>query len=85
MNSKDLKEEYSYISSIRGNLQIIGDILFDYNGDSKKQLSSTSKAQLIKAIDYLEKEKDSLPNSYKYEINIIIKAARYKLSHITSS
>ena len=85
MNSKDLYEEYSHINSIRGNLQIISNTFFDLNGNSKKQLNSISKAQIIKAIDCLEKEKDSLPNFYKNEINIIIKAARYKLSHITSS
>ena len=82
MDNKDLKEEYSYINSIRNNLQVIGNILLGNNGYLKNQLNSVSKAQLIEAIDSLEKEKDSLPDSYKYEINIIITAARYKLSYI---
>lgn len=82
MSSRDLNEEYSHINLIRENLQIIGNILLDHDGCLKDRLSSVSKAQLIEAVDYLEKEKDSLPNSYKYEVNIIIKAARYKLSHI---
>ena len=82
MNNKDLKEECSYINSIRNNLQIIGDILIGHNSCLKKQLDSISKAQLIKAIDSLEKEKDSLPDSYRYDINIIITAARSKLSYV---
>ncbi len=85
MKSKNLYKEYSYISSIRENLQIIEDIFFDHNSESKNQLSSESKAQLIKAIEYLDKEKNSLPNFYKKEIDIIIKAARLKLSHIKNS
>lgn len=82
MNNKDLNEEYSYISSIRNNLQVIGNILLRNNGCLKNQLNSVSKAQLIEAIDSLEKEMYPLPNSYKYDINLIITAARFKLSHI---
>ncbi len=85
MKSKNLYKEYSYINSIRENLQIIEDIFFDHNSESQNQLSSISKAQLIKAIEYLDKEKDSLPNFYKNEINIIIKSARFRLSRITNS
>jgi len=86
MDNKDLKEEYGYINSIHNNLQIIGGILrgilIGHNGCLKKQLTSLSKAQLIKAIDSLEKEKDYFPDSYKYGINIIITTARSKLSYI---
>jgi hypothetical protein len=82
MDNKDLKEEYSYINSIHNNLKIIGDIIIGHNGCLKKQLNSISKAQLIKAIDSLEQEKDSLPDSYRHEINIIIISARSKLSYI---
>ena len=82
MGNKDLKEEYCYINSIHNNLQIIGDILIGNNGCLKKQLNNISKVQLIKAIDSLEQEKDSLPDSYKHEINIIITTARSKLSYI---
>jgi len=82
MDNKDLNEEYSYINSIRNNLQVIGNILLGNNGCLKNQLNSVSKAQLIEAIDSLEKEMYSLPNSYKHEINIITTAARFKLSHI---
>ncbi len=85
MISKNLYKEYSYINSIRENLQIIEDIFFDHNSESQNQLSSISKAQLIKAIEYLDKEKNSLPNFYKKEIDIIIKAARFKLSRIINS
>jgi len=80
MNSKDLYGECTYIKSIRENLQTIGNIFFEHTDDSKNQIDNISKAQLIKAIDYLDKEKDSLPTFYKNEINVIIKAARYKLS-----
>jgi hypothetical protein len=82
MYNKNLKEEYGYINSIHNNLQIIGDILIGHNGCLIKQLNSISKAQLIEAIDSLEQEKDSLPDSYQSEINIIITAARSKLSYI---
>ena len=36
----------------------------------------------MKAIDYLDEIMDSLPDLYKKEITIIIKAARFRLSHI---
>ena len=82
MYSKNLKEEYSYINSIHNNLRIIGDILIGHNGCLRKQLNGITKAQLIDAIDSLEQEKDFLPDSYKYEINIIITTARSKLPYI---
>lgn len=78
--------EYLYndttIDSIRENMQIIRGVFFNHNGDSENQLSSKAKAQLITAIDYLDEIIDSLPDLYKKEITIIIKAARFRLSHI---
>ncbi len=78
--------EYLYndtnIDSIRENLQVISDVFFNHNGDSENQLNSKAKAQLITAIDYLDEIMDSLPDLYKKEITIIIKAARFRLSHI---
>jgi len=82
MNNEDLKEEYSYINSIRNNLQVIGNILLENNCSLRNQLTSGLKSQLIKAIDSLEKEMGLLPDSYKHEINIIITAARFKLSYL---
>lgn len=79
MINKNLNEKNNYINSIREHLQIIGDILFDYNGCSIKQLDSLSKAELIKSIDYLEKEKDCLPHSYRRKIECIIQEVRFKL------
>lgn len=81
MSNKDLNEEYSYINSIRNNLQVIGNILLGNNGCLRNQLNNVSKAQLIKAIDSLEKEMGLLPDSYKHEINLIITAARFKLAY----
>ena len=78
--------EYLYndtnIVSILENLQIIRGVFFNHNGDSENQLNSKAKAQLITAIDYLDETIDSLPDLYKKEITIIIKAARFRLSHI---
>ena len=78
--------EYLYndtnIDSIRENLQVISGVFFNHNGDSENQLNSKAKAQLIMAIDYLDEIMDSLPDLYKKEITIIIKAARFRLSHI---
>jgi hypothetical protein len=70
------------IDSILENLQIIRGVFFNHNGDSENQLNSKAKAQLITAIDYLDEIMDSLPDLYKKEIAIIIKAARFRLSHI---
>jgi len=71
------------IDSIRENLQIIRGVFFNHNNDdSENQLNSKSKAQVITAIDYLDETMDSLPDLYKKEITIIIKAARFRLSHI---
>jgi hypothetical protein len=70
------------IDSIRENLQIIRGVFFNHNDDSENQLNSKSKAQVITAIDYLDETMDSLPDLYKKEITIIIKAARFRLSHI---
>jgi hypothetical protein len=78
--------EYLYndtnIDSIRENLQVISGVFFNHNDDSENQLNSKAKAQLITAIDYLDEIMDSLPDLYKKEITIIIKAARFRLSHI---
>ena len=78
--------EYLYndtnIVSILENLQIIRGVFFNHNSDSENQLNSKAKAQLMKAIDYLDEIMDSLPDLYKKEITIIIKAARFRLSHI---
>jgi len=69
------------IDSIRENMQIIRGVFFNHNDDSENQLNSKSKAQVITAIDYLDEIMDSLPDLYKKEITIIIKAARFRLSH----
>ena len=67
------------------NLQIIRGVFFNHNSDSENQLNSKAKDQLMKAIDYLDEIMDSLPDFLTYikkEITIIIKAARFRLSHI---
>jgi hypothetical protein len=82
MSNEGVKEEFSYINSIRKNLQVIGNTLIGNNDCIRSQLNNVSKAQLINAIDSLEKEMDPLPDSYKHEINLIITAARFKLSYL---
>ena len=69
------------MDSILENLQIIRGVFFNHHGNSENQLNSKTKAQLIKAIDYLDGIMDSLPDLYKKEITTIIKAARFRLSH----
>ena len=70
------------IDSIRENLQIIRGVFFNHNDVSENQLNSKSKSQVITAIDYLDETINSLPDLYKKEITIIIKAARFRLSNI---
>jgi len=81
MNDDNLYKEPIYINSIREQLQIIKNVFFDGDEFSKKQLDSLSKANLLKAMDYLEKEKDQLPHSYRKEIEFLLREVRYKLSH----
>jgi hypothetical protein len=81
MNSSYLYNDNN-INSILENLQIIRGVFFNHNGYSEMQLNSQAKAQLITAIDYLDEIIDSLPDLYKKEITTIIKAARFRLSHI---
>jgi hypothetical protein len=81
MNSGYLYNETN-VNSILENLQIIRGVFFNHNGDSENQLNSKSKAEVIKAIDYLDETMDSLPDLYKKEIIAVIRAARFKLSHI---
>jgi hypothetical protein len=85
MINKNMIEEDTYINSIRKHLQIIGDIFFNHDGCSEKQLCSKSKAELIESIDSLEKGKDYLPYSYSQAIDYIIREVRHRLSHITIS
>ena len=85
MINKDLNEKDNYTNSIRKHLQIIGNILFDHNGCSKNQLSSISRAELVKSTDYLEKGKGYLPHSYIKGIDYIIKEVRCKLSQVIPS
>jgi hypothetical protein len=80
MNSGYLYNETN-VNSILENLQIIRGVFFNHNGDSENQLNSKSKAQVIKAIDYLDETMDSLPDLYKKEIIAVIRAARFRLSH----
>ena len=85
MINKNIIEKDTYINSIRKHLQIVGSILFNHDSYSEKQLCSISKAELIKSIDYLEKEKDYLPYFYSKEIDYIIKEVRHRLSHTINS
>jgi len=85
MINQNLNEKDNYTNSIREHLQIIGNILFDHNGCSKKHLSSSSKAELAKSIDYLEKERGYLPHSYIKGIDYIIKEVRCKLAQVIPS
>lgn len=69
----------AHMNSIRKHLQIVGSILFDNNGSLKERLNTISIAKLINSIDFLEKGKVYASDSYRKEIDYLIKEARCKL------
>jgi hypothetical protein len=81
MEIENLYQEPHYIDSIRQQLQIIKKVFLDGDEFLKISSDSVSKANLLKAVDYLEKEKDQLPRFYRKEIDFLLREVRYKLSH----
>ena len=85
MKTENLYKEPHYTKSIREQLQIIKKYYFDGDEFSRIQPDSLSKTNLLKAIDYLENEKDQLPRFYSKEIDSILGEVRYKLTHKRNS
>ena len=81
MEIENLYQEPYYIDSIRQQLQIINKVFLDGDEFLKIPSDSVLKANLLKAMDYLEKEKDQLPRFYRREIDFLLREVRYKLSH----
>lgn len=80
MKNKIINEKDPYLNSIREHVRTIRNILFDDDNSLKKQIGSISKAELMKSLDYLEKEKDSLPDLCRREMDYVLK----KVHQITS-
>ena len=81
MRNENLYVEDGYITSISERVQSIQKILFNSDGFLKRQLDSLSKANLLEAMDYLEKEKNQLPHYYGKQIDFVLAEIKYMLSH----
>jgi hypothetical protein len=68
------------MSSIIEHLYAIRNILFDDDNSLKKQIGSIAKAELMESLDYLEKEKDTLPDSCRREMECVLKKVRQIIS-----
>jgi hypothetical protein len=85
MKTENLYKEPHDTNSIREQLQIIKKYFFDGDELSRIQSDSLSTTNLVKAMDYLEDEKDQLPRFYRKEIDFILGEVRYKLTHERNS
>ena len=81
MKTENLYKEPHYTNSIREQLQLIKKYFYDGDELSKIQSDSLSESNLLKAMDYLEKEKDQLPRFYRKQIDFLLREVRYKLTH----
>jgi hypothetical protein len=78
MKYKIIDEKDSYL--IREHLRNIRNILFDDDNSLKEHIGGITKTKLTKSLDYLEKEKDSLPDSCRREMDSILKRVRQIIS-----
>jgi hypothetical protein len=76
LKNKTINEKDPYLNSILEHVHTIRNILFDYDNSFKKQIGSISKTELTKSLDYLEKEKDSLPAFCRREMDCVLKKVR---------
>jgi hypothetical protein len=72
LKNKTVKEKDPYLNSILGHVHTITNILFDSDDSLRKQIGSISKAELIRSLDYLEKEKESFPDSCRREMDLVL-------------
>jgi hypothetical protein len=82
MESKNLDGEDARSEPMLDHMRLVTRILFDHNGTTGNQLSDKSKAELIRSISYLEKSKNTVPGSFKKEIDFIIDKIRCNLSDL---
>ena len=74
--SQNMYRDPSYIRSLRENLLVIKDVLLVENNLSK------GGPEIIDSINYLEREKENLPQFYSEEIEKVINEVKKKLAHI---
>jgi len=82
MMSKNLVGEDAHKESMLEHLRLVAKILFDHSGTTRVQLSDKSKAELMESISYLEKNKNTIPDSFKKEIDFVIDKIRCKFSDL---
>jgi predicted transcriptional regulator len=80
MKYKIIDEKDPYLNSIREHVRTIRNILFDDDNSFKKQIGSIAKAELMESLDYLEKQKDTLPDSCRREMECVLKKVRQIIS-----
>lgn len=80
MKNKTKYDKDTHMSSIIEHLYAIRNILFDCNNSFRKQIGSITKTELMKSLDYLEKEKDTLPDSCIREMEYVLKKVRQIIS-----
>lgn len=80
MKNKTINEKDPHMSTILEHLHAIRNILFDCNNSFKKQIGGVTKTELMKSLDYLEKEKDTLPDSCRREMDCVLKKLRQIIS-----
>jgi len=80
LKNKTIDDKDTHMSSIFEHLHTIRDILFDCNNSFKKQIGSITKTELMKSLDYLEKEKNTLPDSCRWEMDCVLKKVRQIIS-----
>lgn len=76
MKNKTIDEKDSYLNSIYEHVRNIRNILFDDDNSFKKQIGCISETELMKSLDYLEKEKDLLPHFCRREMDYVLKKVR---------
>jgi len=82
MMSKNLSGEDAHKKSMLEHMRLVTKILFDHNGTTMDRLSDESKAELMESISYLEKSKNTIPDSFKKEIDSVIDKIRCKFSDL---
>jgi hypothetical protein len=81
MKHKIVNEKDPYLNSILEHVYAIRNILFDSDNSLRKQIGSISKTELIKSLDYLEREKDSFSDSCRREMDLVLEKVRQIISN----
>jgi hypothetical protein len=81
LKNKFINDKDSQINPIFEHLYAIRNRLFDCNNSLKEQIGCITQAELMKSLDYLEKEKDILPDPCKREMECVLKKVRQIISN----